>query len=103
MTTIHSYTGDQPTLDRRHHDPYRARSAATSMIPTSTGAAIALGEVLPELNGKLDGSALRVPTPNVSAVDFTFEASNPVTVEDINSLLKYAANNDMVQVLAYDS
>jgi len=103
MTTIHSYTGDQPTLDRRHHDLYRARSAATSMIPTSTGAAIALGEVLPELNGKLDGSALRVPTPNVSAVDLTFEASNPVTVEDINSLVKYAANNDMVQVLAYDS
>ena len=102
MTTIHSYTGDQPTLDRRHNDLYRARSAATSMIPTTTGAAIALGEVLPELNGKLDGSALRVPTPNVSAIDLTFEASNPVTVEDINSLVKYAANNDMVQVLAYD-
>ena len=69
MTTIHSYTGDQPTLDRRHDDLYRARSAATSMIPTSTGAARALGEVLPELHGKLDGTALRVPTPNVSFVD----------------------------------
>ena len=103
MTTIHSYTGDQPTLDRRHHDLYRSRSAATSMIPTSTGAAKTLGEVLPELHGKLDGTALRVPTPNVSAVDLTFEASNPVTVEDINSVVEHAALNDMVQVLAYDS
>ena len=103
MTTIHSYTGDQPTLDRRHHDLYRARSAATSMIPTSTGAAKALGEVLPELHGKLDGTALRVPTPNVSAVDLTFEASAPVTVEDVNSVVEHAAKNEMVQVLAYDS
>ena len=102
MTTIHSYTGDQPTLDRRHHDLYRARSAATSMVPTSTGAAKALGEVLPELHGKLDGTALRVPTPNVSAVDLTFEASTPVTVEDVNSVIEHAARNDMVQVLAYD-
>ena len=103
MTTIHSYTGDQPTLDRRHHDLYRARSAATSMIPTSTGAAKALGEVFPELHGKLDGTALRVPTPNVSAVDLTFEASTPVTVEDVNSVVEHAAINEMGQVLAYDS
>ena len=103
MTTIHSYTGDQPTLDRRHDDLYRARSAATSMIPTSTGAARALGEVLPELHGKLDGTALRVPTPNVSAVDLTFEASNPVTTEEVNSVVEHAAKNDMVKILAYDT
>lgn len=103
MTTIHSYTGDQPTLDRRHNDLYRARSAATSMIPTSTGAARALGEVLPELHGKLDGTALRVPTPNVSAVDLTFEASNPVTTEEVNSVVEHAAKNDMVKILSYDT
>ena len=103
MTTIHSYTGDQPTLDRRHDDLYRARSAATSMIPTSTGAARALGEVLPELHGKLDGTALRVPTPNVSAVDLTFEASNPVTTEEVISVVEHAAKNDMVKILAYDT
>jgi glyceraldehyde 3-phosphate dehydrogenase len=103
MTTIHSYTGDQPTLDRRHDDLYRARSAATSMIPTSTGAARALGEVLPELHGKLDGTALRVPTPNVSAVDLTFEASNPVTTEKVNSVVEHAAKNDMVKILSYDT
>jgi glyceraldehyde 3-phosphate dehydrogenase len=103
MTTIHSYTGDQPTLDRRHDDLYRARSAATSVIPTSTGAARALGEVLPELHGKLDGTALRVPTPNVSAVDLTFEASNPVTIEEVNSVVEHAAKNDMVKILSYDT
>ena len=103
MTTIHSYTGDQPTLDRRHEDLYRARSAATSMIPTSTGAARALGEVLPELHGKLDGTALRVPTPNVSAVDLTFEASSPVTIEEVNSIVEHAAKNDMVKILSYDT
>ena len=103
MTTIHSYTGDQPTLDRRHDDLYRARSAATSMIPTSTGAARALGEVLPELHGKLDGTALRVPTPNVSAVDLTFEASNPVTTEEVNSVVEHASKNDMVKILSYDT
>ena len=103
MTTIHSYTGDQPTLDRRHDDLYRARSAATSMIPTSTGAARALGEVLPELHGKLDGTALRVPTPTVSAVDLTFEASNPVTTEEVNSVVEHAAKNDMVKILSYDT
>jgi len=102
MTTIHSYTGDQPTLDRRHKDLYRARAAAMAMIPTSTGAAKALGEVLPELSGKLDGTAMRVPTPNVSAVDLTFEASKDVTVEDINEIVREAAAGHMGHVLAYD-
>ena len=88
MTTIHSYTGDQPTLDRRHSDLYRARAAAMAMIPTSTGAAKALGEVLPELAGKLDGSAMRVPTPNVSAVDLVFEAAKNVTVQDVNEVVQ---------------
>ena len=94
MTTIHSYTGDQPTLDRRHSDLYRARAAAMALIPTSTGAAKALGEVLPALKGKLDGTAMRVPTPNVSAVDLTFQASRDVTVEEINAAAKAAADND---------
>ena len=102
MTTIHSYTGDQPTLDRRHKDLYRARAAAMAMIPTSTGAAKALGAVLPELSGKLDGTAMRVPTPNVSAVDLTFEASKDVTVEDINEIVREAAAGHMGHVLAYD-
>lgn len=102
MTTIHSYTGDQPTLDRRHKDLYRARAAAMAMIPTSTGAAKALGEVLPELSGKLDGTAMRVPTPNVSAVDLTFEASKDVTVEDVNEIVREAAAGQMGCVLAYD-
>ncbi|MGY6696084.1 MAG: type I glyceraldehyde-3-phosphate dehydrogenase [Roseinatronobacter sp.] len=92
MTTIHSYTGDQPTLDTMHKDMYRARAAAMSMIPTSTGAARALGLVLPELDGKLDGVAIRVPTPNVSAVDLTFEAARDVTVEEINSAVIAAAS-----------
>ena len=95
MTTIHAYTGDQPTLDRRHKDLYRARAAAMSMIPTSTDAAKALGEVLPELAGKLDGSAIRVPTPNVSAVDLTFTASKSVTVADINEIVRAAAEGPM--------
>ncbi|MCV2891944.1 type I glyceraldehyde-3-phosphate dehydrogenase [Lentibacter sp. XHP0401] len=102
MTTIHAYTGDQPTLDRRHSDLYRARAAAMSMIPTSTGAAKALGEVLPELAGKLDGSAIRVPTPNVSAVDLTFTASKDVTVADINEIVREAANGAMKGVLGYE-
>lgn len=102
MTTIHSYTGDQPTLDRRHKDLYRARAAAMAMIPTSTGAAKALKEVLPELEGKLDGSALRVPTPNVSAVDLTFEAQKSVTAQDINEIVKHAAATEMANVLSYD-
>lgn len=102
MTTIHAYTGDQPTLDRRHKDLYRARAAAMSMIPTSTGAAKALGEVLPELKGKLDGSAIRVPTPNVSAVDLTFTASKDVTVEDVNAVMAEAAAGEMKGVLGYN-
>ncbi len=102
MTTIHSYTGDQPTLDRRHSDLYRARAAAMAMIPTSTGAAKALGLVLPELAGKLDGTALRVPTPNVSAVDLTFEAKRDVTVADVNEAVAEAAAGHMGAVLAYD-
>ena len=102
MTTIHAYTGDHPTLDRRHKDLYRARAAAMSMIPTSTGAAKALGEVLPELAGKLDGSAIRVPTPNVSAVDLTFTASKDVTVADINEIVRAAAEGPMKGVLGYE-
>jgi len=102
MTTIHSYTGDQPTLDRRHDDLYRARAAAMAMIPTSTGAAKALGEVLPELAGKLDGTAMRVPTPNVSAVDLTFEAARDVSVADVNAIVAEAAAGHMGAVLSYD-
>ncbi len=102
MTTIHSYTGDQPTQDRRHKDLYRARAAAMAMIPTSTGAAKALGEVLPELKGKLDGTSLRVPTPNVSCVDLTFEASRDVTAEEVNAIMREAAAGPMGNVLGYD-
>jgi glyceraldehyde 3-phosphate dehydrogenase len=102
MTTIHSYTGDQPTLDRRHDDLYRARAAAMAMIPTSTGAAAALGEVLPELAGRLDGSAMRVPTPNVSAVDLTFIARKSVTAAQVNEIVREAAAGYMGMVMAYD-
>jgi glyceraldehyde 3-phosphate dehydrogenase len=91
MTTIHSYTGDQPTLDTLHKDLYRARAAALSMIPTSTGAAKAVGLVLPELQGKLDGSSIRVPTPNVSVVDLKFVPGRSVTKDEINEALKAAA------------
>ncbi len=91
MTTIHSYTGDQPTLDTMHQDLYRARAAALSMIPTSTGAAKAVGLVLPDLNGKLDGVAIRVPTPNVSVVDLTFEAARDTSAEEINAAIRAAA------------
>jgi glyceraldehyde 3-phosphate dehydrogenase len=101
MTTIHSYTGDQPTLDTMHKDLYRARAAALSMIPTSTGAAKAVGLVLPELNGKLDGVAIRVPTPNVSVVDLTFEASRSTTVEEVNNAIVAAADGPLKGVLAY--
>ncbi|ALI54707.1 type I glyceraldehyde-3-phosphate dehydrogenase [Celeribacter marinus] len=101
MTTIHSYTGDQPTLDTMHSDLYRARAAALSMIPTSTGAAKAVGLVLPELNGKLDGVAIRVPTPNVSVVDLTFEAARDTTVEEINQLIRDAADGPLKGVLGY--
>ena len=102
MTTIHSYTGDQPTIDRRHKDLYRARAAAMAMIPTTTGAAKALGEVLPNLKGKLDGSAIRVPTPNVSCVDLTFRASKDVTAEDVNEVVREAVATGMGHVMAYD-
>src|SRR5210317_1075560 len=99
MTTIHSYTGDQPTLDTMHKDLYRARAAALSMIPTSTGAAKAVGLVLPELNGKLDGVAIRVPTPNVSVVDLTFEASKATTADEINAAVRQAAAGPMAGIL----
>jgi glyceraldehyde 3-phosphate dehydrogenase len=102
MTTIHSYTGDQPTLDRRHKDLYRARAAAMAMIPTSTGAAKALKEVLPEMEGKLDGTAMRVPTPNVSCVDLTFEAARDVTAENVNEIVAEACAGHMGMVMAYD-
>ncbi len=92
MTTIHSYTGDQPTLDTLHKDLYRGRAAAMSMIPTSTGAAKALGLVIPELKGKLDGSSIRVPTPNVSVVDLTFVPGKTVSVEEINAAMQAAAD-----------
>jgi glyceraldehyde 3-phosphate dehydrogenase len=92
MTTVHSYTGDQPTLDTMHSDLYRARAAAMSMIPTSTGAAKAVGLVMPELDGILDGVAIRVPTPNVSCVDLTFETKRDTTVEEINQLMHDAAH-----------
>jgi len=99
MTTIHSYTGDQPTLDTMHKDLYRARAAASSMIPTSTGAAKAVGLVLPELAGKLDGSSIRVPTPNVSVVDLVFTPGRDTTVEEINGAILEAANGPMKGVL----
>src|ERR1700759_4743882 len=101
MTTIHSYTGDQPTLDTMHKDLYRARAAALSMIPTTTGAAKAVGLVLPELKGKLDGSSIRVPTPNVSVVDFKFVAKRATSKEEINSAMKRAAEQQLKGILAY--
>ena len=103
MTTIHSYTGDQRTLDIVHpKDPYRGRAAALNMIPTSTGAAKAVGLVLPELAGKLDGSAVRVPTPDVSLVDLTFDATRAVTVEEINAAMKAAAEGELKGILEYN-
>jgi len=101
MTTIHSYTGDQPTLDTMHRDLYRARAAALSMIPTSTGAAKAVGLVLPELKGKLDGVAIRVPTPNVSVVDLVFEAGRATTVQEINDAIRAAATGRLKGILGY--
>ncbi len=100
MTTIHSYTGDQPTLDTMHKDLYRARAAASSMIPTSTGAAKAVGLVLPELAGKLDGSSIRVPTPNVSVVDLVFTPGKDTTIDEVNNAMIEAANGPMKGVLA---
>ena len=93
MTTIHAYTNDQKILDQIHPDKRRARAAAMSMIPTTTGAARAVGEVLPELKGKLDGSAIRVPTPNVSLVDLTFTPSRDTRVEEVNGALKAASES----------
>jgi glyceraldehyde 3-phosphate dehydrogenase len=101
MTTIHSYTGDQPTLDTMHKDLYRARAAALSMIPTTTGAAKAVGLVLPELKGKLDGSAIRVPTPNVSVVDFKFVAKRATSVAEITAAIKAAAEGPMKGILGF--
>jgi glyceraldehyde 3-phosphate dehydrogenase len=103
MTTIHSYTGDQPTLDVMHKDLYRGRAAALSMIPTSTGAAKAIGLVMPNLKGRLDGSAIRVPTPNVSCVDFKFITEKTATVEAINDAIKAAADGPMKNILGYES
>ena len=101
MTTIHSYTGDQPTLDTMHKDLYRGRAAAMSMIPTTTGAAKAVGLVLPELLGKLDGSSIRVPTPNVSVVDFKFVPKRNVTVEEVNAAIKEASEGELNGILDY--
>lgn len=101
MTTIHSYTGDQPTLDTLHKDCYRARAASMSMIPTSTGAAKAVGLVLPELSGRLDGFAIRVPTPNVSVVDFKFIAKRPTSIEEVNDAIREAANGRLKGILGY--
>ena len=102
MTTIHSYTGDQPTLDTMHKDLYRGRAAAMSMIPTSTGAAKAVGLVLPELAGKLDGSSIRVPTPNVSVVDLKVNTKRDVTVDEVNAAIQKAAEGELKGVLDYD-
>ncbi|MBO9726623.1 type I glyceraldehyde-3-phosphate dehydrogenase [Novosphingobium sp.] len=101
MTTIHSYTNDQKILDQIHSDPRRARAAAMNMIPTSTGAAVAVGLVLPDLKGKLDGSSIRVPTPNVSVVDLTFVPKRDTTAEEVNALLKEAAEGELKGVLGY--
>jgi len=102
MLTIHSYTNDQALLDQMHKDPRRARAAAVSMIPTTTGAARTVAEVLPELKGKLDGTSVRVPTPNVSLVDFTFTPSRDTTIEEVNAALKAASENGPLKgILAY--
>lgn len=99
MTTIHAYTGDQPTLDTMHKDLYRGRAAALSMIPTTTGAAKAVGLVLPDLKGKLDGTAIRVPTPNVSLIDFKFIAKRNTTVDEVNEAMKKAAGGKLKGIL----
>lgn len=101
MTTIHSYTGDQPTLDTMHKDLYRGRAAALSQIPTSTGAAKAIGLVLPELKGKLDGVSIRVPTPNVSCVDFKFIAKRNVTSDEVNAAVRKYADGELKGILGY--
>ena len=101
MTTVHAYTNDQKILDQIHDDPRRARAAALSMIPTTTGAARAVGEVLPQLKGKLDGSAIRVPTPNVSVVDLTFESARPTTKDEVNQALAKASAGELKGVLDF--
>ncbi|MBR2118718.1 MAG: type I glyceraldehyde-3-phosphate dehydrogenase [Pseudomonadota bacterium] len=101
MTTIHAYTGDQPTLDTMHSDLYRGRAAALSMIPTSTGAAKAIGLVLPELQGKLDGVAIRVPTPNVSVIDLKIVAKKATTKEEINDAIKRASQQELKGILSF--
>jgi glyceraldehyde 3-phosphate dehydrogenase (phosphorylating) len=101
MTTIHAYTGDQPTLDTLHKDLYRARAAALSMIPTSTGAAKAVGLVLPELKGRLDGVSIRVPTPNVSVIDFKFVAKRATTSEEVNGAIERAAKQELKGILSF--
>jgi glyceraldehyde 3-phosphate dehydrogenase len=101
MTTIHSYTGDQPTLDTYHKDLYRARAAALNMIPTSTGAAKAVGLVLPELNGKLDGVSIRVPTPNVSVIDFKFVATKATSKDEVNGAIRRAAEQQLKGILGF--
>ena len=101
MTTVHSYTSDQRPLDKNHPDPRRARACAINMIPATTGAAKALGQVLPELEGKLDGGSVRVPTPNVSLIDLTFISSKNTTVEEINDSIKKAANGSLKGILNY--
>jgi glyceraldehyde 3-phosphate dehydrogenase len=101
MTTIHSYTNDQPSLDQLHKDLYRARAAALNMIPTSTGAAKAIGLVIPELKGKLDGVSIRVPTPNVSVVDLKFISKRATSADEINAAIKAAANGALKGVLGF--
>jgi glyceraldehyde 3-phosphate dehydrogenase len=103
MTTIHAYTGDQPVLDTLHKDLRRARAAALSMVPTSTGAAKAVGLVLPELAGKLDGSAIRVPTPNVSVVDLVFVSSKSTSKDEVNKAIEEAANGHLKGIMGYNT
>jgi glyceraldehyde 3-phosphate dehydrogenase (phosphorylating) len=102
MTTIHAYTGDQPTQDSRHSDLYRGRAAALSMVPTTTGAAKAISLVLPQLEGRLEGSAIRVPTPNVSVIDLCFLPERPASVETVNDALKDAANGALAGILSFN-
>ena len=102
MTTIHSFTGDQPSHDTSHRDLYRARAASLSMVPTSTGAARAIALVLPQLKGKLEGSAIRVPTPNVSMIDLCFVPENPISRDEINAAMKAAASGPLAGILSYE-
>jgi glyceraldehyde 3-phosphate dehydrogenase len=103
MTTIHSYTGDQATIDKKHKDPYRARAGGVNIIPTSTGAAKALDLVYPNVKGKIKGSAIRVPTPNVSCVDLTVEVEKECSEQTVNEFMKLSANNEMRGIIGYDA